>query len=219
MRRAAIITSLIVLCHATFSQVPLSFSTDMDLQRNFKKQQQYWAVGSHIQFCFHLTPKDGIYSWFGFYTNGNFSNRLTATAKLPTTVPQQINYRDSSQMRFRHFSIGWKKFIKGLPNAEKGWNLYSSAGFGLLLGKAFNYSSTRPDSALYDLPILPGEGNFRRLTLDLGLGVEFPLGADIYLYSEARTFIPTSDYPSKYIFINEKAPMVGSLGAGIRILF
>lgn len=218
-RRTIIITLLLVLCKASSSQVPLSFSTDLDIQHNFKKQQRYWAIGTHTQFCFHLSPKNGIYAWFGFYSNGEFTNQQKAKAKSIITIPQEINYPDSSSMRFQHISIGWKKFIKGLPWSEKGWNLYSSAGFGLMLGKVSNYSNKRPDSLVYDLPVKGGEGNFKRLTLDLGLGVEFPVASDVFLYSEARLFIPTTDYPSKYIFINEKAPMVGSIGAGIRILF
>ena len=201
------------------SQVPLSFSGDLNVQHNFKKQQQYWAIGSHLQFCFHITPRDGIYSWFGIYTNGKFTNRLTAVAKSPTTLPQQINYTDTTQMHFQHISFGLKKYLKGSALAEKGWNLYSSAGFGLMLGNVNNYSNRRPDSLIYELPIRGGEDDFKRLTLDLAIGVEFPLSADVNLYYDTRFFIPTTDYPSKYIFINEKAPLVGSFGAGIRILF
>ena len=221
MRKKVLILIAIIILNTTASssQVPLSFSADLGIQHNFKKQQQYWAVGSHLQLCFHLTPRDGIYGWFGLHTNGKFANRLQATAKSTTTVPQVINYNDTSRMRFQHISIGWKKFIKGLPTNESGWNLYTSAGFGLMLGLVNNYSTARPDSLFYDLPISGGEGRFKRLTLDLGLGVDFPLAADVYAFGEGRVFIPTTDYPSKYIFINEKAPFIAWIGAGLRILF
>ena len=219
MRKSTITALLIFIFSAGSSQVPLSFSSDLNVLHNFKKQQRYWAIGAHLQFCFHVTPKDGIYSWFGFYTNGKFTNHLVATAKSTATIPQQVNYTDTTQMHFQHISFGWKKYLKGLPLAEKGWNLYSSAGFGLMLGKLNNYSNRRPDSLIYGLPIRGGEARFKRLTLDLALGVEFPFASDMYLYSDTRLFIPTTDYPSKYIFVNEKAPMVGSIGVGIRILF
>ena len=176
-------------------------------------------MGMQLEFCFHVTPKNGIYSWIGFNTNGNFSNRLTASAKSTSTIPQQVNYLDSSQIHFVHISIGWRKYLKGSPTAAKGWNLYSRAGFGLMMGRVNNYSNQQPDTSIYVLPVKGGDGDFKRLTLDLGLGVEFPIAGDFYLYSEARLFIPTTDYPSKYILINEKAPLVGSIGAGVRILF
>lgn len=218
-RSWTIIAALLIFFTSTHSQVPLSFSADLNVQHNFKKQQEYWAIGSHLQICFHLTPKDGVYGWFGLYSNGKFVNHLRATAKSPLTIPQQVNYNDTSRMRFQHISIGWKKFLKGRPDAEKGWNLYTSAGFGLMLGVVVNSSTQRPDTALYEVPIHGGEASFKRLTLDLGLGVDVRLATDVYVYGEGRVFIPTTDYPSKYIFINEKAPFVASIGAGIRILF
>jgi hypothetical protein len=39
------------------------------------------------------------------------------------------------------------------------------------------------------------------------------------LYASGKLWIPTSDYPSKYLFVNDDAPLVGMLGVGIRILF
>lgn len=218
-KKCLILTTILLITITSSSQVPLSFSADLGVLHNFKKQQRYWAVGSHLQLCFHVTPRDGVYGRFGLYTNGRFVNRLQAIAKSPTTLPQQVNYNDTSGMRMQHISIGWKKFLKGLPTDEKGWNLYTSAGFGLMLGQVNNTSRARPDSLFYDLPIRGGEGSFKRLTLDLGLGVDFPLSGDVYAFGEGRLLIPTTDYPSKYIFINEKAPLISWLGAGIRILF
>jgi hypothetical protein len=69
------------------------------------------------------------------------------------------------------------------------------------------------------VPVLSGKGNFKRLTLDLGLGLEFPVGGDIYLYFEGRALVPTTDYPSNFLFINNNAPFTGAVNAGLRILF
>jgi hypothetical protein len=203
-----------------FSQpVRVSIATDLGLQRSFKKGQQYWAGGHTIQGQFHFTPKDGAYVWVSYYTNGKFSNNVTATAKSITTVPQQINYVNNAVMRFKQISIGWKKYLKGSFDAEQGWNIYGYAGFGLLLGLVENTHSVSIDTAVYIVPVRVGKANFKRLTLDLGLGYEVPLGADIFIYAEGRAWIPTSDYPSKYIFVNDNAPLVGMFNVGIRILF
>ena len=122
-------------------------------------------------------------------------------------------------MDFKHVSLGWKHYFKGNSNAEKNWNLYGYAGFGLMLGRVVNAHSVNIDTVAYNVPVLAGKANFKRLTFDLGLGVEFPLGGDIFIYTEGRTFIPTSDYPSKYIFINNNAPLIVSLNLGFRVLF
>src|SRR5260221_7016980 len=203
-----------------FSQRPtFSIATDLGLQRSIKKEQQYWAVGQSVHAHFHFTPKDGAYVWISYYSEGKFKNDLTASAKQPATNPQQINYTNSAAMRFKHFSVGWKHYFKGGSDIEDGWNLYGYSGFGLLLGRVINTHSVVIDTALYNVPVRSGKANFKRLTLDLGLGWEINLGGDIHFYNEARVWVPTSDYPSKYIFINKNAPLVASLNFGIRILF
>jgi hypothetical protein len=203
-----------------FSQpTQFSIATDLGLQRSFKKGQQYWAGGHTIQAQFHFTPKEGAYAWVSYYTNGKFSNNVTATAKSTVTVPQQINYVNNALMRFKQVSIGWKKYLKGTFDIEEGWNIYGYAGFGLILGRVENTHSVSIDTVVYNVPVRLGIGNFKRLTVDLGLGWEIPLGADIFLYAEGRVWIPTTGYPSKYIFVNANAPLVGMINAGIRILF
>jgi len=203
-----------------FAQRPaFSIATDIGLQRSIKKEQQYWAVGHTVHLHFHITSKDGVYAWISYYSNGKFNNDLTATAKSPTTIPQQINYRNSAEMRFKQFSLGWKHYLKGSSDAEKGWSLYGYAGFGLLLGRVINTHSVSIDTADYFVPVRSGKANFKRLTLDLGLGWEVPLGGDVFFYTEGRVWVPTTDYPSKYIFINRNAPLVASLNFGIRIFF
>jgi hypothetical protein len=86
-------------------------------------------------------------------------------------------------------------------------------------GRVSNAHSVSIDTSLYNLPVREGRANFKRLTADLSLGWEEPIGADFFFYTEGRIWIPASDYPSKYIFVNENAPLVVMLNVGIRILF
>ena len=219
-KRIAILVFLICFAAVSFAQpTQFSIATDLGLQRSFKKGQQYWAGGHTVQAQFHFTPKDGAYAWVSYYTNGKFSNQVTATAKSAVTNPQQIDYINNAVMRFKQISIGWKKYLKGAYNIEEGWSIYGYAGFGVILGRVENTHSVSIDTVLYNVPVRVGMANFKRLTLDLGLGWEVPLGADIFLYAEGRVWIPTTDYPSKYILVNENAPLVGMINAGIRILF
>lgn len=158
-----------------------SIATDIGIQRSFKKEQQYYAFGHTVQAQFHLTYKDAVYVWLSYYTNGKFNNDVTATAKSPLTLPQQIDYRNRAIMSFRQFSAGWKKYLKGHYMTEDGWNLYTYAGFGLLYGRVENSHTVPIDTLNYNVPVQQGKGKFKRLTLDLGLGAEFPLGGDFYL--------------------------------------
>lgn len=200
-------------------QSTFSIATDLDLQRSIKKEQQYWAVGQTVHVHFHFTPRNGAYVWISYYSDGKFQNDLTAIAKQPVTNPQQIDYVNNASMRFKHLSIGWKHYLKGASDIEEGWSLYSYAGFGLLLGRVINTHSASIDTTVYNVPVRSGKANFKRLTLDIGLGWETLLGGNIFFYTEGRVWIPTTDYPSKYIFINSNAPFVASLNFGIRILF
>ncbi|HEY6062328.1 MAG TPA: hypothetical protein VIV35_01895, partial [Chitinophagaceae bacterium] len=193
-KRLAIPVFLICFSVACFAQTQFSIATDLGLQRSFKKGQQYWAGGHTVQVQFHFTPKEGAYMWASYYTNGKFSNQVTATAKSSVTVPQQNNYVNNAVMRFKQISIGWKKYLKGTFNMEEGWNIYAYAGFGLILGRVVNTHSVYIDTVVYQVPVRMGKANFKRLTADLGLGWEVPLGADIFFYAEGRAWIPTTDY-------------------------
>ena len=217
-RRITITFFFVFFITTAFSQQRFSIATDISIQRNFQKEQQYWALGHTIQTLFHLTPKQGIYAWFAYYSNGKFKNKVTATAKTPI-VNSEINYINAARMRLKQISVGWRRYLKGTPDAESGWNLYGNAGLGLLLGGVLNTHSVSIDTAFYTVPVLNGHANFKRLTLDLGMGLETPLGGDFYLYADGRVWIPITDYPSRYIFVNNNAPLVGMLGVGIRILF
>ena len=121
-------------------------------------------------------------------------------------------------MRVSHFSIGWKNYLAGRTDSKKR-NFYSTLGLGLLSGNVENIFDKTIDSSLYQIPISEGSGDFKRLTLDVGLGIDIPITGDLYFYSELRTFIPTSSYPSKYILENNDAPFPILLGGGLRIHF
>ena len=222
MKKKTFILSLLILFFSivAFSQRPVfSLATDLGLQRSLKKEQRYWAVGHTVHTHFNVTSREGIYLWIAYYSNGKFKNDVTANAKSSTTTPQQLNYVNNATMRFKHFSAGWKHYLKGSCDAEESWSLYGYAGFGLLMGKVSNIHSIAVDTSLYDVPVLKGTAKFKRLTFDVGLGWEVPIGGDTYFYNEVRLWIPTTDYPSDHIFINKEAPLVGSLNFGIRILF
>jgi hypothetical protein len=199
--------------------VRFSLASDVDLLRSFKKDQRYWSIGQTVQFHFNFTPTDGAYAWIAYYTKGKFSNNVNATAKSATTIPQTLGYRNNAALLFKHISLGWKKYLKGRIDTEKTWNIYSYAGFGLMLGRVDNVHPVPVDTSIYSAPVLPGKAYFKRLTLDVGLGTERNVGADIYLYFEGRALIPTTDYPSQYLFVNENAPFTAVVNAGLRILF
>lgn len=211
---------LVLLSGFAFSQqMRLSLASDVSIQRSLKKDQQYWAVGQTISAQVNFSPKDGVYVWFIYYSNGNVSNDVQATAKSPATLPAQIAYTSKGVIKYRQMSIGWKHYFKGSFDSEEKWSLYGLAGFGLVLGSAQSTSSVAVDTSLYDMPVLSGKGHFKRLTYDLGLGFEQPIGGDIFLYSEVKTFIPSTDYPSQYLYVNDDAPLTACVNIGIRILF
>lgn len=203
-----------------FSQkAQFSLATDVSLFHSFKKDQRYYSLGQTITGHFNFTPADGFYVWFAYSSNGKFDKQLDATAKSAITIPQQVSYTNYAKLRFNHISMGWKHYLKGAYNTENTWNLYGYAGFGLLLGIVQNTHSVAIDSVSYDIPVWKGKAKFKRLTIDLGLGYEIPLGGDIYFYMEGRALVPTTDYPSHYLFINDNAPWMGSVNAGLRLLF
>jgi hypothetical protein len=219
LKKRISITALLLVPLLIFSQTRFSVATDISVQRSIKKGQQYWAIGHTTHAHFHLTPKDGIYVWFAYYSNGNYKNNVIASAKSPSTIPQQINYENRGNMRLKQFSTGWKRYIVGNALSETGWNLYAYAGFGLLLGRVQNTHSVGIDTSLYNAPVLSGRAHFKRLTIDPGLGWEKSIGGDLWIYLEGRAWIPTEGYPSKYIFVNDHAPWTAMLSLGLRVLF
>jgi len=204
-----------------FSQTRISASTNFIILRSFKKDQRFWAIGQDVFVDWHFTNKGGAYASLSYSSNGNFTNQLSANAKDSATSPQQISFTNKAQMRVQQISLGFKHYFVGTIDAEDKWNLYSTTGFGLMFGRVSNSYSTTIDTSLYYAPQNPvnGRGHFKRLTLDLGLTWEVPLSADFYFYVTGKVWIPTSDYPSKYLFVNDSAPLIGSAGLGIRTLF
>ena len=196
-----------------------SLATDFSLQRSIREGQQYWAVGQTVTGQFNFSAKNAAYAWFCYYTKGKFNNDITATAKSPVTVPQNINYTNQASLGFKEISIGWKHYFLGSYNAEDKWNLYTVLGLGLMLGVVENTQTSNIDTSMYMNPVLPGKANFKRLTYDVGLGVEKPVGGDVYLYLEGKSFIPSTDYPSDHLLVNHNAPLTINLSFGIRILF
>ena len=196
-----------------------SMATDLSVQHSFKKEQRFTAIGQTTYLHIHIAPKDGFYASFAYYSNGKFSNNLSATAKLVSTTPSQISYVNKANMRLKEFSMGWKKYLLGNAMSDKGINIYASAGFGLMLGRVENSHSVGIDTALYDVPVLSGRANFKRLSIDPGIGFDRNIGADIYLYAEGRIWIPTDGFPSRYIYINDRAPWTGMASLGLRVMF
>ena len=189
--------------------------------RNFSPGQKFWSLGETVQFNFHFSQKQSAYAWISFYTPGKFSNNFIAIAKSSATSPSNVPFRASAKWRSNEVSLGWKHYFKGAFNEENTWSLYSLAGFGLMFNKAENRFHNAVDTALYQPEAAPVEGKdvFRRLTFDLGLGVDIPIGADIYLYTDGKTFAPTSGYPSPLLHENKNVPLSFMLNVGIRILF
>jgi hypothetical protein len=198
----------------------MSIGTDASLLRNFNKQQKFWAFGQTVQANFHLSKKEAVYAWISYYTNGRFKNNFSATAKDPLSNLPQVPFTSYSSLRYREVSVGWKHYFIGAYDSENIWNFYGYAGFGLLLGKASNNFSETIDTTSYQINApLAGEGNFKRLTLDAGIGSEFPIGTDIFIYTELRTWMPTTHYPSPYLYKdNYSVPAMAAVNLGIRIL-
>ncbi len=198
----------------------VSIATDISLLRNFTPGSHFTAMGQTVQALYHIAPKTTGYAWINYYTPGNFKNILTATARDSATVPQTLNYTARSSIRFRHISLGLRRYITGRYNADGGLSLYALGGFGLLLIKAANTYSTPVNAAVYTIPqkSVAGTLNFVRLTADVGLGAETLLGGGIYLYGDLRTWVQASRYPQPYLY-NQALPRVAILTGGIRILF
>lgn len=201
------------------AQMRFSVSPDLSIMRNFSPKQKFFALGQTVQGHFHFSKKESGYAWFTFFTPGKFKNNFIATAKMPGTSPAAIPFKATARWRNNQVSIGWKHYFKGSFDAETGWNLYSTAGFGLMFTKVENIFAPAIDTNLYNTSIRPGANEFKRLTFDLGLGIEYPLGGDFFLYGDARTWIPATRYPSPYLHSNKNVPLPFILAVGLRILF
>jgi hypothetical protein len=218
LRNFIAIIFLFICIHAN-AQIRLSIAPDLSLMRNFSPKQKFWALGETVQFDFHFNEKQSAYAWITYYTPGKFKNDFAATAKNANTFPSVIPFKASANWRNNEISLGWKHYFKGSYDAETGYNIYSIAGFGLMFTKVANAFTPVIDTNLYSAPTVAGSSKFYRLTIDLGTGVEFPIGGNFFLYGDLRTWIPTSDYPSPYLHSNKNVPLPFMLSGGMRVLF
>ncbi|HVE61634.1 MAG TPA: hypothetical protein VNA26_07440 [Chitinophagaceae bacterium] len=200
------------------SQVALSVGTDFSLLHDFTKNQQFTSFGQTVQFNFHFSKKQSLYTWIGYYTNGKYQNDLTALPRFLSTTPPSVPYTSFSKIGYRQISVGWKHYFKGGFDIQGSYAIYGLAGFGLVFGHVENTFNKTIDTSKYRVPQLPGSGKFRRLTFDLGLGIDVPIGTAFYFYGEVRTWLPASNYPSPYLY-NSDAPRVLLLNGGLRLLF
>ena len=219
MRTTFLIFALLVSI-TLFAQFPrFSMATDVGLQRNFKKEQNYLVIGHNTMPIFHLSMKDAVFVSFSYYGYGKYTNSAVALAKSPVVIPQEQHYTNSGRMRAKEFTIGWRRYLVGDFERNDKLNFYGSAAFGVMFGKVINTHNISIDTVDYHVPVRQGVAKFKRLTVDLALGGEHAVGGDFYFYMEARVWIPTTDYPSKYLFVNDNAPFMGMIGAGFRLLF
>ncbi|TMI93656.1 MAG: hypothetical protein E6H08_10160 [Bacteroidetes bacterium] len=204
-----------------FAQVKFSAATDISVMHNFDPQQKFTVIGQTILPQWHFDKKNTLYAWLLYHANGKYENTLIATAKSPGTQPQTISFTNQSVMRLRQISFGFKRYIIGSYDNLENFNFYAAGGFGVMYGNASNTFSTNIDTALYNIQynVSHGRGDFKRLTFDITGGFEFPVSYEMYIYSEVRMYIPTTDYPSKYLLNNSHAPLLGSINIGIRIIF
>ena len=211
----------LVLCSAVNAQVKFSIATDLSVLHNFGRQQPFTVAGQTIHTEWHAEEKNTFYAWFTYHRNGSYSKSLTATAKVITTQPQTISFSNNAEMRLRQLSLGIKKYLVGSYKKTERFNLYGAAGFGLIMGKASNNFSVPVDTLRYTVQnnVISGSGNFKRLSFDLTAGWEMPVAYEIFVFSEMRIHIPTTDYPNNYLLKNTGAPFLGSINFGMRILF
>jgi len=201
------------------AQIRFSIAPDLSLLRNFSPEQKFWSLGATVRANFHFSKKQTAYAWISYYTPGRFENNFTATAKSSGTVPSSLPFIASASWKNNEVSLGWKHYFKGSFDAESGWSLYGTAGFGLMFTRVENSFAPAIDTGLYAAPVRSGNSEFYRLTVDLGTGAEFPVGGNFFLYGDIRTWLPASDYPSPYLHSNKNVPLPLILSGGLRILF
>lgn len=209
----------LVLDFSLFAQVNFSIGTGISGLRNFSPQQKFWAFGQTVQATFHFSPKQSAYSSLDYYTEGKFKNDFVAVAKPPFTTPLRINYTATGRLTYRQISIGWKHYFKGSFNEEKNINIYGMAGFGFLFARVTNSFSLPIDTALYRVEPALGENKVRRLTFDVGIGAEQPLGGNFFAFAHGRLWLPSSSHTSPYLSNQRDVPLAVIASAGLRVLF
>ena len=203
------------------AQVKFSLASDVSLLHNFDGKQKFTVVGQSVIPQWHFDKKTSVYAWFTYHANGKYKSTLVATTKSSATQPQSFSFTNNSEMRLRQLSVGIKKYFVGSFERLEKFSLYGGAGFGLIIGTASNNFSTPVDNSLYTVQnnVVNGTGDFKRLTLDVLGGLDFPVSYEVFIYTEIRMHIPTTNYPNSYLLKNSNAPLLGGISLGIRVLF
>ena len=203
------------------AQVKFSIASDISFLHNFDGKQKFTVVGQSVIPQWHFDKKNTLYAWFSYHSNGKYKSTLLASAKSSSTQPQTISFSNQSEMRLRQFSLGIKKYLIGSYDKLENFSLYATGGFGLIIGTASNTFSRFIDTALYTIQsnVVHGVGDFKRLTLDVAGGVDFPVSYEVLIYTEVRMHIPTTNYPNSYLLKNTNAPFLAGINLGIRVLF
>ncbi len=209
----------VAISFSVSAQVEFSLATGLSGLRNFSPQQKFWAIGQTVQTNFHFSPKQSAYAWLDYYTEGNYKNNFTAVATSAFTLPQQVPYTVTGRLTYRQLSLGWKHYFRGAYNADTHFNIYGFAGFGLLFAKVSSNFSQAIDTSLYQVDVVEGENRLRKLTFDLGIGSELPLGGNFFVFADARTWLPASSQTSPYLHNQKNVPLPLMLSAGLRVLF
>jgi len=220
MKKALLLIGLnLSLSLAASAQVNFSISTGGVVLRNFSPQQKFWAVGQTIRGDIHFALKQSAYASFDYYTEGRFRNNFTATANSMLLTPQRLNYTATGGLIFRQISLGMKHYFKGGYTAEKNINIYGAAGFGFLFAKVRNSFSIPVDERLYKNQTRQGNGTIKKLTFDLGIGGEMPMGGNFFAFADARTWLPASSNTSPFFHNQKNVPLPITATIGLRILF
>lgn len=211
-----------LFCGASLqAQVKFSLATDISYLHNFDGKQKFSVVGQTVIPQWHFDQKTTAYAWFSYHANGKYKSTLMATAKSSSTQPQNFSFTNNSEMKLRQLSLGLKKYFIGSYDKLENFSFYGGAGFGLIIGTASNNFSRIVDTSLYNIQnnVVNGSGDFKRLTLDVLAGFDFPVSYEVFIYSEVRMHIPTTNYPNSYLLKNSNAPLLGGINLGLRILF
>ncbi len=202
-----------------WAQPGFSLITDVSLLHNASKGARFTTIGQTIGAQFHSTKKTGAYVHVSYYVNGSYRNNSVATSKDTGSAVIFLPFSSRSRLGYRGLSLGYKQFLRGSFDNEESWNVYATAGFGLLSGSIENVFDRVIDSSIYVIPgVAVGSGRFTRLTFDVALGAEKAMAAGFFLYGEVRTWLQASSYPSPYLQ-NNNVPNVLLLNGGVRILF
>lgn len=221
MKNVLLFISLNFILNLTLSAQPeFSIGTGVSVLRNFSPKQKFWAFGQTVQANVHFSPKQSAYAWLDYYSEGKYKNNFTATTKPPFAPPFQTPFTATGRLTYRHLSLGWKHYFRGRYGTSKEINIYGMAGFGFLFARVRNQFLPAIDTSRYFVPTLPtGGSKIKKLTFDLSIGVEQPLGGNFFAFADVRTWLPASSKTSPYLHDQKKIPLPVVASIGLRILY